>query len=113
MPTCPRCQQPVSATAIECPNCRLMLKAHGHPGMVLHRAEGETSLCDTCTYHFDDTCTFPKRPHAETCTLYQDRRIEVSSSQTPAYRIPWWRRYGGWLALVALLLVSLLIALLQ
>lgn len=111
MPTCPRCQQSVTATAIECPTCQLTLKAHGHPGIDLHRAEGSESLCDTCTYHFDNTCNFPQRPLAQTCTLYQDQRVPLAPM--PTYTIPWWRRYAGWLALAALVLLSLLIALFQ
>ena len=111
MPTCPRCQQPVSATAIECPACRLTLKAHGHPGIPLHRAVGEAFLCETCTYHFDDTCTFPQRPQAQTCTLYQDRHHAATQGQAPTYTIPWWRKYAGWIALAVLISVSVLVTL--
>jgi len=89
-----------------------MLKAHGHPGIPLHRAAAETSLCETCTYHFDDTCTFPQRPHAQTCTLYQDRRVDVSQFSASSYQIPWWRKYSGWIALGLLILASLLITVL-
>ncbi|MEO1592925.1 MAG: zinc ribbon domain-containing protein [Cyanobacteria bacterium J06632_22] len=109
MPSCPRCQQSVSATAIDCPTCRLPLKAHGHPGMPLHRSVGSVALCETCTYHFDDTCTFPQRPQAQTCTLYHDRR---SQPQSPTYTIPWQRKYAGWIALAGLLVVSLVVSLL-
>ncbi|MEL6137752.1 MAG: zinc ribbon domain-containing protein [Cyanobacteria bacterium J06628_6] len=112
MPSCPRCQQSVSTTALECPNCRLMLKAHGHPGIPLHRATEDTPLCETCTYHFDDTCTFPQRPHARTCTLYQDQRVDLSQSSISSYQIPWWRKYSGWIALGLLILASLLITVL-
>lgn len=110
MPTCPRCEQAIAADAITCPHCRLVLKAHGHPGIPLHRAMGEGVLCTTCTYHLDDSCTFPQRPTARTCTLYQD--INAPQPVLPTYRIPWWRRYAGWLALAVLIGVSLAIALL-
>lgn len=49
-----------------------MLKAYGHPGITLHRAVGDTPLCESCTYHADDTCNFPQRPLAQECTLYDD-----------------------------------------
>ncbi len=110
MPNCPRCQQPVSVTAIDCPHCRLTLKAHGHPGITLHRAKGETSLCDTCTYHADDTCTFPQRPNAQTCTLYQDRHTVAEA--IPTYQIPWWRKYSGWIAVIVLIVISVMITVL-
>ncbi|MEO0456268.1 MAG: zinc ribbon domain-containing protein [Cyanobacteria bacterium P01_A01_bin.114] len=114
MPTCPQCQQAVAADAVTCPHCRLELKAHGHPGIPLHRAVGEAYLCDTCTYHLDDTCNFPQRPLAQACTLYQDANAVVSLPQRPSdvYRIPWWRRYAGWIVLGAVIGVSLLMALL-
>ena len=49
-----------------------MLKAYGHPGITLHRAVGDIPLCDSCTYHADDSCNFPQRPLAQECTLYDD-----------------------------------------
>jgi hypothetical protein len=110
MPTCPRCRQTLTADAITCPQCRLVLKAHGHPGIPLHRASGDSYLCDTCIYHFDDSCTFPQWPTAQTCTLYQD--VNVPQPSLPIYRIPWWRQYSSWLVLAVLIVVSLAIALL-
>ncbi|MEM6403842.1 MAG: zinc ribbon domain-containing protein, partial [Cyanobacteria bacterium P01_D01_bin.116] len=62
--TCPRCKQPVNSQAVTCPFCRTQLKAYGHPGIPLHRSEGDEYLCDTCTYHGDNTCNYPKRPYA-------------------------------------------------
>lgn len=113
MPTCPRCQQFVESRAIECPTCRLTLKAHGHPGMTLHRAIGETYLCQTCTYDADDTCNFPKRPYAQECTLYHNSSKPVAP---PVYKpalfsATWFRRYSVWLALGGLLAISIAIAL--
>ena len=74
MPTCPHCHQSVDGRAIACPHCRTELKAHGHPGIPLYRATTDASLCDSCTYHADDTCNFPQRPHAQDCTLYRNLR---------------------------------------
>ncbi len=47
--------------------------------MTLHRAKGDEYLCNTCTYHIDDSCTYPKRPYAKDCTLYQN--FEESQAQ--------------------------------
>jgi hypothetical protein len=116
MPECPRCHQFVDIQAIDCPYCRTPLKAYGHPGITLHRAKDDTPLCASCTYHDDDTCTFPQRPYAWECTLYQD----MTKPQEPALPYQpglattvkgWARRNAGWLALAVLLLVSLAVAL--
>lgn len=115
MSNCPRCQQPVKPQAIICPNCQLVLKAHGHPGIPLHRATGEAPLCDSCVYHADDTCNFPHRPLAKECTLYQDisaPKMEVkpqSSNQSFQF---WFKRNLLWIMLLVLLLISFLITLL-
>ena len=120
MPNCPRCHQPVDSKAVSCPYCHIVLKAFGHQGIPLYRAKGETFLCDTCTYDKDDTCTFPQRPYAKSCTLYQD----ISQPLTSEFNSPraqsfgglrdfraWCRRNGGLLLLVCLIVVSFLIAL--
>lgn len=115
MPNCPRCHQAVDSQAIACPYCRTALKAHGHPGIPLYRAEGETYLCETCAYHHDDTCNFPQRPYAKECTLYQDHLQPVVTVQQR--RSTWQtlplslKRNEGWLILAGLVIVSLLIAL--
>ena len=109
MPSCPRCNQAVLVTAVTCPNCGLELKAHGHPGIDLHRSQAGSYLCDSCVYHQDDSCTFPQRPQATTCTLY----VDIETAQQPMraaseiYVIPWWRKYSGWLMLAALILISI------
>jgi hypothetical protein len=114
MPDCPKCHQPVDSQAIECPFCRMPLKAYGHPGMTLHRATGRDPLCLTCAYHADDTCNFPKRPYAMDCTLYTDRAQPISPppGYSPAFRLNVWvKRNLPWLLLAGLVLISLLIAL--
>ncbi|NJK37034.1 MAG: zinc ribbon domain-containing protein [Oscillatoriales cyanobacterium RM2_1_1] len=91
MPTCPRCQQLVNPQAVNCPHCKLQLKAFGHPGIPLHRATGETSLCETCLYHHDDSCNFPQRPFARECTLYRDFQAvetEPLRTQQQFFRFP-------------------------
>ena len=107
MLSCPRCHQAVLANAITCPNCRLELKAHGHPGIDLHRAQQGTYLCDSCSYHNDDSCNFPQRPQATTCTLYQDVEQSPRMMASEIYTIPWWRKYSGWIALGVILLISI------
>lgn len=117
--SCPHCHQAVNAQAVTCPYCRTTLKAYGHPGIPLHRAIGETYLCESCTYHADDTCNFPQRPYAKECTLYQDvlqtqleinQRHDNRKDRTIALK-SWLRRYQSWLLLLALLFVSFLLAL--
>lgn len=113
MPTCPRCHQAVDSQAIACPYCRTALKAHGHPGIPLYRAEGTGYLCETCTYHEDDTCNFPQRPYAKECTLYHDHLqplVTVSPRAKKGQGLTL-RGNEGWLILAGLLGVSLLIAL--
>ncbi|MGC8714095.1 MAG: zinc ribbon domain-containing protein [Leptodesmis sp.] len=117
MPDCPKCHQAVETQALECPYCRTPLKAHGHPGMTLYQATGKEPLCLTCLYHEDDTCTFPKRPFAMDCTLYCDRTRPSTPTKpgySPGFQIQvWFKRNLTWIILAALVLLSLLIALLQ
>lgn len=116
--TCPRCHQTVNSQAVTCPYCRTELKAYGHPGIPLHRATGKNYLCNSCTYHADDTCNFPKRPYAKECTLYQnieERDLEIqqqreSNSLTGTVKT-WVNRNQGLLLLLALLFICLLITL--
>lgn len=114
MPVCPRCQQFVDAQMLACPTCRLVLKAHGHPGINLFRAEGEEYLCQTCTYHEDDTCNFPQRPYAKECTLYNNQLAERTIAYKPSRQFAlrsWLRRNTTLLIVIGLILISLLIAL--
>ena len=110
MPNCPRCHQAVKSQAVQCPHCQMVLKAYGHPGIPLHRATSDVPLCDSCTYHEDDTCTFPKRPYAKECTLYNDVNrkqmdAQLQKNSTAIALI--------WLVLVGLIVVSFVLALLR
>ena len=118
MPSCPKCHQPVDAQALSCPHCDNPLKAFGHPGMPLYQSADGTSLCDRCTYHLDDTCNFPKRPHAKTCTLFQDATTpSTASTDIPASQLGvrgvknWLYRYRGIIAIALLIIVSVIITL--
>lgn len=113
MPICPRCQNHIKTTDLTCPRCRLELKAHGHPGIELHRATGEEVLCQSCAYQEDDSCTLPQRPHAKACTLYQsvnavEEVIEYKPQSSPLKLL--WQRHRVWLILLAIFGISLLIA---
>jgi len=111
MPYCPRCQQSVDSQAIACPHCRSLLKAHGHPGIPLHRASGQEFLCQSCRYHLDDSCTFPQRPYAKECTLYRNQSTPpttVQSGITTSRFWQWLRRYI-WLILGLFALLLLLL----
>lgn len=116
MPDCPRCHQSVDVQAIACPYCHTVLKAHGHPGITLYRATGSEYLCETCTYHEDDTCNYPQRPYAKECTLYNDRLKPVAAAEpysikrSYAFKL-WLNRNTGWLLLVGLLVVSVAVVL--
>jgi hypothetical protein len=110
MITCPRCRQKVDRQALQCPYCQNPLKAHGHPGMTLHQAIDGGYLCDSCVYHADDTCTFPQRPRALTCTLYKDmNRVEEAISPLPVNRSLrlWCARNKGLILLAVLILGSI------
>jgi hypothetical protein len=118
--TCPRCHQPINPQSVTCPHCRVELKAYGHPGIPLHRATEGKYLCDTCTYNEDDSCTYPQRPHAKECILYQninERQLELQqqkqASSLGTIVQQWVQRNQALLLLLALLFVSFLIVLLN
>lgn len=111
---CPRCHQPVDAQAIACPNCRTVLKAHGHPGITLYRSTGEEYLCQSCTYDQDDSCNYPQRPYAKECTLYTNvaQQAIATNSYTPSRSSLvklWLKRNSGWLFVVGLIVASIVI----
>ncbi len=117
MLNCPHCHQSINSQVITCPHCGTVLKAYGHPGITLHRATGDTSLCDTCTYHADDTCNFPQRPHAKECTLYDDmnqhqlEKAQLDSRPDLVKSVRFWcQRNIGLLSLLGLAVVSILLA---
>jgi hypothetical protein len=119
MPNCPRCHQFVDKQAVACPYCKTPLKAYGHPGITLHRSTGDKPLCESCTYHVDDTCTFPQRPYATECTLYTDiskPQLDADSIYTPRRNVLqavrfWCQRNPGLLGLLGLVIVSVLLTL--
>lgn len=117
MVSCPRCKKPVDSQAIKCPNCDNALKAFGHPGMPLYQSEDDSSLCDRCTYHQDDSCNFPKRPYARSCTLFHDATIPLVSESISPVSTQGWTGVKNWLyrnrgiiAIALLILASVLIA---
>jgi hypothetical protein len=119
MATCPCCHQSIDSQAVRCPHCFATLKAYGHPGIPLHQATGNTFLCDSCRYHEDDSCTFPERPYAKTCTLYRDKsELIVKEVRSPLYPASpwgqlktWCRRNRGLLLLLGSIGLSIAIAL--
>jgi hypothetical protein len=117
MSSCPRCQKPIDAQAISCPHCNLALKAFGHPGIPLHQSGDGRSLCDRCTYHLDDTCNFPQRPQAISCTIFHDADTPLVPAQDiPHHQLGWrelknWLyRYRGLITIALMILVSVVIA---
>ena len=116
MPICPRCEHQVKPTDLVCGRCGLQLKAHGHPSIELHQTGSGETLCQTCAYDADDTCTFPQRPYAKTCTLYQSIAAEAerekgdlrSPPSPPSLKL-FWHRYKVWLILLAIFGISLML----
>jgi Double zinc ribbon len=119
MANCPRCHQLIDNQALKCPYCRTLLKAYGHPGIPLHQATDVYFLCDRCIYDEDDTCNYPQRPYAKTCTLFHDKSKPLLGdvkhfcyNNTPwQIATAWCRRNRGLLILFALIVFSLAIAL--
>ncbi|MGV2827072.1 zinc ribbon domain-containing protein [Myxosarcina sp. GI1(2024)] len=116
MANCPRCDRAIDSQAIECPHCRYQLKAFGHPGIPLYRATESEYLCDRCVYHDDDTCNFPQRPHAKTCTLFRDSSLPLKEETTHPtangfQSVKYWLgRHRGLVAIAVIALVSILLA---
>ncbi|PPT11267.1 hypothetical protein CKA32_000376 [Geitlerinema sp. FC II] len=112
MASCPQCDRPVREDAVSCPHCRYPLKAFGHPGIPLHRATDDGFLCSSCTYHHDDTCNFPQRPYAETCTLYHNVEEAIAPETLPPWKrpTPWYRRYRLLWPVLGLLVLSFVLA---
>jgi hypothetical protein len=116
--SCPRCHQPVAPQAVNCPKCNNPLKAFGHPGMLLYQAETGEFLCDRCIYHEDDSCNFPQRPLAKSCTLFHDRSIPLAEEVTSPAAQNGWLRLKNWssqnrgvIAIAIIIVISILLAL--
>lgn len=115
---CHRCQQTVPPQAVVCPHCKAPLKAYGHPGIPLYRAEGEEYLCDRCLYHADDSCTYPQRPYAKSCILFRDVNTPLPENQEPSFNYSgfkgiriWCDRHRRLLLVLAILAIAILLAL--
>ena len=115
MTICPKCDRSVDPQAIKCPYCNNPLKAFGHPGIKLYQAEEDAYLCDRCYYHHDDSCNYPQRPYAKTCTMFHDAD-EPLIDETPIYspggikgfRL-WCSRNRGLLIIFGLIVFSVLL----
>ena len=119
MSQCPRCNKPIEPQAINCPYCNNPLKAFGHPGIPLYQAETDTFLCDRCIYHEDDSCNYPQRPYAKTCTLFRDVNT-VLEDETPidtrsfkSKIIAWCSTNKFLLGILLLLILSIILTILN
>ncbi|MGF1603627.1 MAG: zinc ribbon domain-containing protein [Thermosynechococcaceae cyanobacterium] len=115
MANCPRCQQRLKGAETACPRCGMEVTAYGHPGIPLHRAGTDDYLCDTCVYELDDSCSFPQRPEATSCTLYRDCRQPVrshtSKQQSRRLRLSFELRSQLWLlAIICIIVIAVLLA---
>jgi hypothetical protein len=115
---CPRCKKPVDSQAVVCPNCHNSLKAFGHPGIPLYQSEDHSSLCDRCIYDQDDSCNFPQRPNALSCTLFHDAAMPLISKASMPQSTQGWTgiknwlyRHRGLIAIALLILASILFTL--
>ena len=117
---CPKCDRPVDSQAIKCPHCNNSLKAFGHPGIPLYQAETGTYLCDRCYYHQDDSCNYPQRPYAKTCTMFHDANqpltAETTQSQNPSAVVSfqlWCDRNKGLLWIIGLVCFSIVLVMMR
>ena len=112
---CPKCDRHIDSQAIKCPHCNNPLKAFGHRGIPLYQAEKDTYLCDRCYYDRDDSCNYPQRPYAKTCTMFHDAD-EPLVAETPSYspggikefRL-WCNRNRGLLIILGLIVFSIVL----
>lgn len=117
MPNCPKCNNIVDPQAITCPHCGNQLKGFGHPGIPLYQAEAGTYLCARCYYHQDDSCNYPQRPTAVSCTMFHDADtplVDDSANYIPSglgsLRL-WCDRNKGLLIVLGLVLFSVVLVL--
>ncbi|MDJ0576153.1 MAG: zinc ribbon domain-containing protein [Xenococcaceae cyanobacterium MO_234.B1] len=116
MSHCPRCDKPIDSQAINCPYCNNPVKAFGHPGIPLYQADRDEFLCDRCIYHQDDTCNYPQRPYAKTCTLFRDITATLEEEETSIYTRSFKSRIIAWvhsnrflLGILFLLMLSIIL----
>ena len=116
MPTCSNCDRLVDSQAIRCPHCQTPLKAFGHPGIPLHQAAAGTYLCDRCYYHQDDSCNYPQRPLAKTCTMFHDAETPLVAEPIqvkPKFGLVgfklWCSRNRGLLIILFLITISIVL----
>ncbi|MGF1542270.1 MAG: zinc ribbon domain-containing protein [Pleurocapsa sp.] len=114
---CPRCHHKVKPDAVTCPKCNNQLKAFGHPGIDLYQATDRGWLCDRCIYHEDDSCNFPQRPYAKSCTLFHDRSVPLFEETITLKKggirgfKTWCFRNRGLIAIAVLILISVVLVL--
>ena len=118
MSNCPKCDRLVEIQAVKCPYCGNPLKGFGHPGIPLYQAESGTSLCDRCYYHQDDSCNYPQRPLASSCTMFHDADTPLVSDDSPVNNSGgvvglklWCDRNRGLLFVFGLLVLSVVLVL--
>ena len=117
MAKCPKCDRSIKPEALECPYCRNPLKAFGHPGIPVYQSLDDSWLCDRCYYHFDDSCNYPQRPYAKSCTMFHDKEkplveepIHPSSRGSLATIKFWLRRHQRLSIILILIAISILLA---
>ncbi len=117
MAKCPKCNRNIQLEALECPYCKNQLKAFGHPGIPVYQASDDAWLCDRCYYHEDDSCNYPQRPYAKSCTMFHDKEkplVEEPVNPSPrgfSTTIKFWiRRHQGLLIILILIAISILLA---
>ncbi|MGL5077193.1 MAG: zinc ribbon domain-containing protein, partial [Waterburya sp.] len=74
--------------------------------------------CDRCIYDQDDSCNFPQRPYAKSCTLFHDAAKPLIPDQvTPTSQMGWagiknwFYRYRALIAIAILIVLSVFLAL--
>jgi hypothetical protein len=111
---CPKCDRRIDAQAVKCPYCNNPLKGFGHPGIPLYQADTGTYLCDRCYYDRDDSCNYPQRPYAKSCTMFHDLDTPLVA-ETNQFKSPggitgfklWCNRNKGLLFIVCLIALSM------
>lgn len=121
MISCPSCHKSIEQNALSCSYCQKKLNAFGHPGIPLHQAPQNHYLCEQCTYHYDDTCTYPQHPYAKSCTLYHDYKTplvgEITSSTVKRNSLQkfhiWCGQHRRLLIFLSLIIISFTLTLMK